>query len=73
MYMLIIGSRLKIHYDSVICNLSFCLVGPSISPVWGNVDPRFDKTLDMVELILNLMNLLIYLYACCWLMSQNSL
>ena len=21
--------------------LSFCSVGPSISPVWGNVDPRF--------------------------------
>ena len=33
--------------------------------------PKF--TLDMVELMINLMNSLIYAYACCWLTSQSFL
>ena len=40
--------------------------------VMSYVQPAQSFTLDMVELILNLMNLLTYLYAHCWLMFQNS-
>ena len=64
MYMPIVGSRLKIHYDSVICYLSFFLVGPGISLVWGNVDPRFFIIYDNYITHLNIC-FIIFLHILC--------
>ena len=41
MHMHVDGLHFKVRFDSMISYLFLCSVGPSISPIWGNVEPHF--------------------------------
>ena len=41
MHMPVVGLYFKVRFDSMISYLFICSVGPSISPIWGNVESHF--------------------------------